>query len=47
MVDIVPGKAMALDVMTVGGTLSVINVNSLQPCQPCLYTTRAWRERVC
>ena len=27
VVDIVPGKAMALDVVTAGGTLTVINVN--------------------
>ena len=26
--DIVPGKAMALDVVTAGGTLTVINVHS-------------------
>ena len=27
VVDIVPGKAMALDVVTAGGTLTVINVH--------------------
>ena len=27
VVDIVPGKAMALDVVTVGGTLTIINVH--------------------
>ena len=30
MVDIVPGKAMALDVVTTAGTLNVINVHG--PC---------------
>ena len=29
VVDIVPGKAMALDVVTAGGTLMVINVHGL------------------
>ena len=29
VVDIVPGKAMALDVVAAGGTLTVINVHGL------------------
>ena len=32
MVDIVPGKAMALDVVTAGGTLTVINVHGPGSC---------------
>ena len=42
MVDIVPGKAMALDVVTAGGTLKVMNVHGLGSGGDCWASTASF-----